>query len=58
VISAPDGAPRYAEASIGLVIDSALSDPFLAAGLALETFEEPLGADRLYPYIVALRVRK
>jgi SAM-dependent methyltransferase len=57
---APGISPGGLRARVGathLPLDAFLH-AFLAAGLRLETFEEPLGADRLYPYIVALRLRR
>jgi SAM-dependent methyltransferase len=57
---APGISPEGLRARVGathLPLDAFLQ-AFLGAGLTLERFEEPLGADRLYPYIVALRLRK
>jgi SAM-dependent methyltransferase len=57
---APGITPGGLRARVGathLPLD-AFMHAFLAAGLTLETFEEPLGADRVYPYIVALRLRR
>jgi SAM-dependent methyltransferase len=58
--AAPGISPGGLRARVGathLPLDAFLH-AFLDAGLKLETFEEPLGADRVYPYLVALRFRK
>jgi SAM-dependent methyltransferase len=57
---APGISPEGLRARVGAVhlpLDAFLH-AFVGAGFKLETFDEPLGADRLYPYVVALRLRK
>jgi SAM-dependent methyltransferase len=57
---APGISPGGLRARVGathLPLDAFLH-AFLDAGLKLEILQEPLSADRVYPYLVALRFRK